>query len=56
MKGSSRGQNTVEYMLLLCLMVTVTMVTATFLKKYMPQLTEQLLELIIDTAIEMASP
>ena len=56
MKLGRRGQSTVEYMLLLCTATTVTLIAASALKKYLPQLLETLIEKILSAAIALASP
>ena len=51
-----RGQAVVEYMLLLCSATTLAVLVGTFLQKYLPQITQQLIDLMLRTALEMASP
>ncbi len=41
-----RGQNTVEYLLMLTVVVGVVLVAGVALKKYMPQLFQQIQEMI----------
>ncbi|MBI5623116.1 MAG: hypothetical protein HY924_04990 [Elusimicrobia bacterium] len=40
--GEKKGQNTVEYLLMLTVVVGVVLVAGVALKKYMPQLFEQI--------------
>ncbi|MBI5883489.1 MAG: hypothetical protein HZB91_10350 [Elusimicrobia bacterium] len=40
--GENKGQNTVEYLLMLTVVVGVVLVAGVALKKYMPQLFEQI--------------
>lgn len=56
MRLDRRGQSTVEYMLLLCSATTVALIAGSALKKYLPQLTETLVEKILEAAITLASP
>lgn len=51
-----RGQSTVEYMMLLCMGTMIVVVVGSFLKKYLPEITDRLIDLILRTAIELASP
>ena len=54
--GNSRGQNTVEYLLMLTVVVGVVLVAGASIKKYMPQLLAQIQGMIIGAASEMGSP
>ena len=56
MLRSRRGQASVEYLLLLCSTLTVTVMTGTFLQTYGPALTGRLIDRIASAAIELASP
>lgn len=56
MHRSRRGQASVEYLLLLCSTLTVTVMTGTFLQKYGPALTERLIDRIATAATLLASP
>jgi hypothetical protein len=51
-----RGQSTTEYMLLLCSVVAVAAIAGGALQKYLPQITERLLDAILSAAIALASP
>lgn len=51
-----RGQSSVEYMLLLCMGVTVAVIVGSFLKKYVPGLLDRVLDKITDVALSMAAP
>jgi hypothetical protein len=51
-----RGQSTTEYMLLLCSVVMVAALAGGAIQKYLPQLTERLLDAILSAAIQLASP
>ncbi|MBI4678416.1 MAG: hypothetical protein HY748_12620 [Elusimicrobia bacterium] len=44
--GEKKGQNTVEYLLMLTVVVGVVLVAGVALKKYMPQLFQQIQEMI----------
>lgn len=50
-----RGQNTVEYMLMLTVVVGVVLIAGASLKKYIPQLVSQIESMIIGTATSMGS-
>lgn len=50
------GQNTTEYFLLLCAMLTVLGIVANFLKNYIPMLMDRAFELIVDAALQLALP
>lgn len=53
---SRRGQATVEYMLLLCAMLTLTVIVGTLLKDHMDVLLERLGDKIVSALIALASP
>lgn len=53
---SRRGQNTTEYLLLLCAMVMLSQVAYKFLSGYIPVLTERVIDLILTTALSLAAP
>lgn len=56
MKSSFRkraGQNTVEYLLILAVIVGVVLITGTGLKKYMPRLFDQVSTQITEIARQM---
>lgn len=58
MKSSFRkraGQNTVEYLLILAVIVGVVLITGMSLKSYMPKLFEQVSIKISDVARQMGS-
>ena len=51
---SRRGQNTVEYLLMLTVVVGVVLVSGVAMKKFMPGFFEQIKEKITSTADNMA--
>lgn len=51
----NQGQNTVEYMLMLTVVVGVVLIAGASLKKYIPQLVGQIEAMIIGTATSMGS-
>jgi hypothetical protein len=56
MRAGRPGQNTTEYFLLLCAMLTVFGVVGGFLKSYTPLLMERAFALIVDAALQLALP
>ena len=56
MAPSRRGQNTVEYMLLLCSVLIVISLAGAFLKNYVPMLLDRLADQILSAVIELAAP
>jgi hypothetical protein len=56
MRGWRPGQNTTEYFLLLCAMLTVFGLVGTFIKNYIPQLLDRALDLILNAALSLALP
>jgi hypothetical protein len=52
---SRRGQNTVEYLLMLTVVVGVVLVSGGILKKYMPNLLNGITQKIADVADKMGS-
>lgn len=52
---SRRGQNTVEYLLMLTVVVGVVLVSGGILKKYMPTLLTDITEKIANVADKMGS-
>lgn len=53
--SSRRGQNTVEYLLMLTVVVGVVLVAGAVLKKFMPQLFGQIQGMITGAASQMGS-
>jgi len=53
-KPARRGQASVEYLLLICAMITVACVTGYFLKNYADALVEKVGEKILDALIVLA--
>ena len=53
---SRRGQATVEYMLLLCTVTCVALLTGTVLNKYGRDLVDDIASKILEAAITMAMP
>jgi hypothetical protein len=51
-----RGQNTTEYCLLLCALLVVFGLVASFLKNYIPKLADRAFELIVNAALSLALP
>lgn len=56
MKLGRRGQGTTEYLLLLCMATTVAIVTGAFLKHFVPDILDRVLDKMLEVAIRMASP
>ncbi|MEK7858397.1 MAG: hypothetical protein AAB320_04565 [Elusimicrobiota bacterium] len=54
--SSRRGQNTVEYLLMLTVVVGVVLVAGTAMKRYMPGLFTQISGGITNTAESMGKP
>lgn len=54
MRLTRRGQASVEYMLLLCAMVTVACVTGYFLKNYADTLVDKIGDKILDAIVTIA--
>lgn len=52
---SRRGQNTVEYLLMLTVVVGVVLVSGGMLKKFMPNVVERITNSISDVAGKMGS-
>ena len=52
---SQKGLNTVEYLLMLTVVVGVVLVSGVAMKKYMPQLFEQIAAMIKDAAGRLGS-
>lgn len=52
---SRRGQNTVEYLLMLTVVVGVVLVSGGMLKKFMPNMLERITNSIADAAGKMGS-
>lgn len=52
---SRRGQNTVEYLLMLTVVVGVVLVSGGMLKKFMPNVIGQITQTIADVAGKMGS-
>jgi hypothetical protein len=50
------GQNTTEYFLLLCSLLVVFGLVASFLKSYIPKLMDNAFDLIINAAMSLALP
>ena len=53
--SSRRGQNTVEYLLMLTVVVGVVLVAGVALKKFMPSLFQQIQQMISGAAGQMGS-
>lgn len=53
--SSRRGQNTVEYLLMLTVVVGVVLVSGVALKKFMPQLFDNISRMILNTGISLGS-
>lgn len=53
---SRRGQASVEYLLLLCSVLCVSLLTGSFLAKYGRDLTDQMAAKLLDAAIQLAQP
>ncbi|MCX5785566.1 MAG: hypothetical protein NTX59_07745 [Elusimicrobia bacterium] len=51
-----KGQNTVEYLLMLAVITGVVLITGTALRRYIPQLFAQLQTLISGAAQTLSSP
>ena len=51
-----RGQATVEYMLLLCMVTCVVLLAGTFLSKFGTSLVDDIASKILEAAITMAMP
>ena len=51
-----RGQSTTEYMMLLCAVVALAAISGGAIQKYLPQVTERLLDAILSAALQLASP
>lgn len=51
-----RGQATVEYMLLLCTVVTVALLTGTFINKFGRDLLDDIAMKVLEAAISMGMP
>ena len=49
-----RGQASVEYLLLLCAVLTVTVLTGSFLARYGRELSDVMAEKLLDAAIELS--
>jgi hypothetical protein len=56
MRRSRSGQSATEYIILLSAVLVVFNIVALTLRRYIPQLTERLLNLIVDTALNLALP
>lgn len=54
--GSRRGQASVEYMLLLCTVLTMALLTGSFLAKYGRELVDRAAEKVLAAAITLALP
>jgi uncharacterized protein (UPF0333 family) len=54
--GSRRGQASVEYLLLLCTVLCVSLLTGAFLAKYGRTLIDSVAEKLLDAAIQLAQP
>lgn len=53
---SRRGQASVEYMLLLCTVLTMALMTGTFLAKYGRDLVDRAAEKVLEAALTLALP
>lgn len=53
---SRRGQASVEYLLLLCTVLCMSLLTGSFLAKYGRDLTDRMAEKLLDAAIQLAQP
>jgi hypothetical protein len=51
---SRRGVSTVEYLLLMCMMVTITCITGYFLKNYAGELVDKVTDRILDAVFILA--
>ncbi len=54
-RSRSRGQNTVEYLLMLTVIVGVTMIAGVSLKRYMPVLFSSVSSMISNAAVVLGS-
>lgn len=55
MRGS-RGQASTEYLMLLCAVLTVSVMTGTFLSRYGQDLAERVADHLLEAAIQLAAP
>lgn len=53
---AARGQATVEYMLLLCTVVTMALLTGTFINKFGKDLLDDMALKVLEAAITLAMP
>lgn len=54
-RSSTRGQSATEYLLLLCSVLFVTQFVGLWLTRYLPQITERLLERILYSALTLGA-
>ncbi len=53
---SRRGQASTEYLLLLCTVLCMSLLTGTFLAKYGKELTDRMADRLLDAAIQLSRP
>ncbi len=51
-----RGQASTEYLLLLCTVLCMSLLTGTFLAKYGRDLTDRMADKLLDAAIQLSRP
>lgn len=52
----SRGQASVEYMLLLCAVLTMALLTGAFIAKFGREMTDKMAEKVLEAVIVLAMP